>query len=442
MSLEIIPLGGFSEIGRNCVAIKHDEEIVICDMGLSLEQYIDYTEGLESGRAAVSGKKLIQIGAAPDVNILGDLRKNVVGICITHGHLDHVGALPFLANRFDCDIHATPFTAEVIESISNRDGLPLKGRIIKHPINGRFRLTRKIEIEFVHITHSVPDTVGVIVHTKDGSVAYINDFKLDNSPTLGPKTNIKRLQELKGIKCLIIDSLYAHKTEKALSEKIAEQMLFDALLSMDTKGKTIIITTFSSHIARLKSIVKLGERLGRKVVFLGRSIDKYAQASENAKIHSFKTEVKMVAYREKIDKFLKTMTRPQDYLLVATGHQGEPKAVLSRIVTEGTLRLRPDDIVVYSSKIIPAGQNEQNRDKLDKFLRSKRVRILSDLHVSGHGAREDHRDILQMLKPQHIIPTHGGMRQLEAFKDLAINELSYKQDKVHILYNGKRLKLA
>jgi ribonuclease J len=442
MSLEIIPIGGFSEIGRNCVAIKHDDEIVICDMGLSLEQYIDYTEGLENGRVGVSGKKLIQIGAAPDMNILGDLYKNVVGICTTHGHLDHVGAIPFLSNRFDADIHATPFTAEVIESISNRDGMPLKNRVIKHAINSRFRLTRKIEIEFVNITHSVPDTVAIVVHTKDGSVVYMNDFKLDNSPTLGPKTNIKRLQELRGVKCLIIDSLYAHKYGKALSEKIAEQMLFDALLSMETKNKAIIISTFSSHIARLKTIVKLGERLGRKVVFLGRSIDKYTTASENAHIHSFKGSVKILAYRDKIDKFLEKLDRPQDYLLVATGHQGEPKAVLSRIIKEGKLRLRPDDIVVFSSKIIPAGQNEQNREKLDRYLRQKRVRILSDLHVSGHGAREDHRDILQMLRPEHIVPTHGGSRQLEAFKDLAVKELGYKPDKVHILYNGKKLRLA
>jgi len=364
MSLDIIPIGGFSEIGRNCVAIKHDDEIVICDMGLMLDKYIEYTEGLDNGKADISAKKLIQIGAAPDTNILGDLKRNVIAICVTHGHLDHVGAIPYLSNRFDADIHATPFTAEVIESISNNEGLILKNKVVTHPVNSRFRVSRKIEIEFIHVTHSVPDTVAVVVHTRDGSVAYLNDFKLDNSPTLGPKTNIKRIQELKGIKALVIDSLYAHKQEKAPSEKIAEQMLFDALLSTDTKGKAIIITTFSSHIARLKAIAKLGERLGRKVVFLGRSIDKYAQAAENAKIHSFKNSAKIIAYREKIDKFLTKMGNPGQYLIVATGHQGEPKAVLSRIIGEGKLRLRPNDIVVFSSKIIPTGLNEQNRAKL------------------------------------------------------------------------------
>ncbi len=442
MTLEIIPIGGFSEVGRNCVAIKHDDEIVICDMGLMLDKYIEFTESIDQQRSMINGKKLIQIGAAPDMNILGDLKKYVVAICATHGHLDHVGAIPFLSNKFDADIHATPFTAEVIESLSNRDGLPLKNKIIRHPINSRFRLTRKIDLEFINVTHSIPETVAIAVHTRDGTVIYMNDFKFDVSPTLGQKTNTKRLIQLRGVKALIIDSLYAHKNEKCPSEKIAEQMLYDTLLGTDTEGKMIIVTTFSSHIARLKAIVRLGEQLNRKVVFLGRSIDKYTAASERAGIHSFKGQVKMYAYRDKIEGFLAKMDDPGKYLLVATGHQGEPKAVLSRIITEGKLKLRPDDIVVFSSKTIPAGDNVKNKAKLDEILHKKHVRVFNDVHVSGHGAREDHRVLLQLLKPENIIPTHGGIKQLEAFKDLATRELGYKKEKVHILYNGKKLLLV
>ena len=440
MSLEIIPIGGFSEIGRNCVAIKVDDEVVICDMGLMLDKYIEYAE--ETDKSLLSGKKLIQVGAAPDVNLLGELRKHVAGICITHGHLDHVGAVPFLSNRFDADIHAAPFTAEVIEQLSNRDGLPLKNRVIPHPVNGTFKLTRNIEIEFIHMTHSIPDTVCVVVHSKYGSVIYINDFKFDRTPTLGPKTNMRRLEQLKGIKCLIIDSLYAHKTEKTPSEKIAEQMLFDELLKTNTKGKTMVITTFSSHISRLRSIVKLGKKLNREVVFLGRSLDKYVTASENAKVHSFKGDAKMIPYREKIAHFFRKNADLSKYLLVVTGHQGEPKAVLSRIIEENQLKLKPDDIVVFSSKVIPAGDNEANMERLKGILMNKKARIFSDIHVSGHGAREDHRDLLKMLQPEHIIPTHGGMRQLHAFRSLAIDELGYKPEKIHLVYNGQHLKLV
>jgi ribonuclease J len=439
MSLEIIPLGGFSEIGRNSVAIKVDDEIVICDLGLMLDKYIEYTDAIEKN-TPISGKKLIQIGAAPDINILGDLKRNVVALCITHAHLDHVGAVPYLSNRFDAPIHATKFTAEVIKAISNKDGMPLKNKVFSHPANGKFRVSPKIEIEFIHITHSVPDTVCVVVHSKYGSVIYINDFKFDRTPTLGPLTNTRRLGQLKGIKALIIDSLYAHKTEKTPSEKIAAQMLFDEILNTDTKGKAIVVTTFSSHIARLKAIAQLGQKLGRKVVFLGRSMDKYLTAAENAKIHSFKSH-KVIAYRERIHKFLKSMHDPSKYLLVVTGHQAEPKAVLARIIEEGHLNLRPNDIVVFSSKVIPSGDNEKNTERLHGILRQKRVRIFTDIHVSGHGAREDHRDLLHLLKPEQIIPTHGGMRQLEAFKELAVSGLGYDPKKIHILYNGQRLKL-
>jgi ribonuclease J len=439
MAIEIIPIGGFSEIGRNCVAIKVDDEVVICDIGLMLDKYIEYTEGLDNGKLSISPKKLIQVGAAPDVNILGDLRKNVIAICITHAHLDHVGAVPYLSNRFDAPIHATPFTAAVIRALSHGEGMPLKNKIITHNANSKFRISNKIEIEFVHITHSVPDTVGIIVRSKEGSAIYINDFKFDRTPTLGPKTNTRRLAQLQGIDALIIDSLYAHKTEKTPSEKIAEQMLFDELLNTDTKGRAIVITTFSSHIARLNSIVKLGQKLGRKVVFMGRSMDKYVGAAESSKIHSFKGKVRMLAYRDKINNFLKKEQDLSKYLLVVTGHQGEPKAVLSRIIEEGLLRLRPNDIVVFSTKVIPAGDNEKNMERLVGILKEKKIRVFSDIHVSGHGAREDHRDLLRLLKPKHIIPTHGGIKQLHALREMAVHELGYAPDKIHILYNGKKL---
>lgn len=440
MSLEIIPIGGFSEVGRNCAAIKVDDEVVICDLGLMLDKYIEYTESDDT--VDISGKKLIEVDAAPDVNILGDLRKHVVGICISHGHLDHVGALPYLAARFDADIHATPMTCEVIKNLTVRDRRPIKNRIVEHPINSRFRLTKKIEIEFIHITHSIPHTVAVTLHTPYGSVIYMNDFKIDNYPMLGQKSNLKRLKELRGVKALIIDSLYAHLPEKAPSEKIAQEMLFDQVLNTDTKGRAVVITTFSSHIARLKAIVELGRRMGRKVVFLGRSMDKYLMAAQNAKIIDFSKQVKVVAGRSQVDAWLRKNKNLGQYLLVMTGHQGEPKAVLSRTIEQKLLVLKPGDLVVFSCKVIPVSVNVENRSKLDDRLRQMRVRIFSDIHVSGHGAREDHRDLLYMLRPENIIPTHGGMRQLGALKDLAVKDLGYKPEKVHILSNGQRLRLA
>lgn len=441
MTLEVIPIGGFSEIGRNCVAVKVDDDVVILDMGLMLDKYIEYTESDDIER--VSGKKLIEVGAAPDVNHIKDLRKNVVGICVSHGHLDHVGAIPYIASKFDADIHATRMTCEVIRNLTSRDRKPIKNKIVSHAVNSRFRLSKNIEIEFVYMTHSIPETVAVIVHSKYGSVGYMNDFKLDASPTLGPKTNLKRIKELKGLKALIIDCLYAHVQEKAQSEKIAQQMLQDQLLNTDTAGKAVVVTTFSSHIARLKSIVALGQKMNRKVIFLGRSMSKYVLAAENAGIWKFQDKVTMLPYRNAVDEFLRRNGNDlSKYLLVMTGHQGEPKAVLSRTLNSGILRLRRDDIVVFSCKIIPVEVNVENRKRLEDHLRHNHIRIFSDIHVSGHGAREDHRDILNWMKPEHIIPTHGGMKQLGSLKDLAVGDLKYDPNKVHILYNGQRLKLA
>jgi ribonuclease J len=171
-------------------------------------------------------------------------------------------------------------------------------------------------------------------------------------------------------------------------------------------------------------------------------MDKYMTAAENSKITSFKGKARVIAYRDKIHAFLDKNKDLSPYIVVVTGHQAEPKAVLSRILAEKRLRLKPDDLVVFSSKAIPAGDNEANLEKLYAMLRQMRVRVLTDLHVSGHGAREDHRDLLQILRPKHIVPTHGGMKQLHAFKELAVHDLGYKADKVHILYNGQRLKLA
>ncbi len=437
--LEIIPVGGFSEIGRNCVAVKVDDEVVILDMGLMLDAYIEYTESDDI--EDVSTKKLIEVGAVPDINILTKLKKCVVGICVSHGHLDHVGAIPYISSRFDADIHATPMTAEVIRNITDRDRRPIKNKIIEHDVNSRFKLTRKIEIEYVYMTHSIPHTVCTVIHTPYGSVAYINDFKLDASPTMGPKSNIKRLKELKGIKVLLLDSLYAHVDGKAPSEKIAQQMLFDQLLNTETNGRAVIITTFGSHIARLKTLVQLGQKMGRQVVFLGRSLSKYAEAAQNSGVFSFEG-VKILGYRKKIDEWLSKNNKDfSKYLLIMTGHQGEPKAVLSRTLNSGLLRLKRDDLVVFSSKVIPVDVNVENRKKLDDHLKHNHIRIFSDLHVSGHGAREDHRDLLTWLKPENIIPLHGGMRQLGALKELAVNDLNYKPEKVHILYNGQILKI-
>ena len=222
------------------------------------------------------------------------------------------------------------------------------------------------------------------------------------------------------------------------SESVAKQMLKDVMLGVNTTGKGMIVTTFSSHIARLKSIIEMGKKLDRKIVFLGRSLSKYVKAAETINLIDFEKDVKLIRYRDKIEKMLgKIMKQGKDkYLIVCTGHQGEPKAILSRLARgEHNYRFDSGDIVVFSCSVIPVELNQNNRERLEKNLRGKDVRIFTDVHVSGHAAREDHRDLLELVNPKHIIPAHAGREKAEKLAGLAL-QCGFKN--THIMTDGKR----
>jgi len=282
----------------------------------------------------------------------------------------------------------------------------------------------------------------IAVHTPYGTLIYANDFKLDNAPTLGEKPNFKRLKQLgeQGVKALIVDSLYADTPMKTPSENIAKEMLKDVLLGVNSKGKAVIITTFSSHIARLKSIVELGKKLKRRIVFIGRSLNKYVSAAKRAGIADLSRQAEFVKYGNKLKKFFKRVKHPEKYLFIVTGHQGEPGAVLPRMVYQRLYNFQEEDHVIFSCSIIPVKNNIINREKLDSALKKKKVRLFTDVHVSGHAFREDLRDLLHLLKPEQIIPTHANKEKLNAMKELAL-ETGYKPEQIRILKNGVQLNL-
>jgi len=275
MSVEIIPIGGFSEIGRNCCAIKVDDEIVILDMGLHMEKYIEYQGEDRHDIIDMAPKTLMNIGAVPDIRELYSDRDKVVAICVGHAHLDHCGATPFLANKFNCPVYGTSFTIEVLKAIVKDEKIDLRNDLIKQKQDSKFRVSKNIEIEFISVTHSTPQTVLIAIHTKYGVHLYANDFRLDEHPTFGKRTNVKRLEEL-DINALIIDCLYTTNSARTPSEMIPKQMLKEILLVNNNEGKNIFVTTFSSHIERIKTITEIAHKMGRKVIFLGRSLSKYA----------------------------------------------------------------------------------------------------------------------------------------------------------------------
>jgi len=437
--IEIMPIGGFREVGKNCTAVKVDNEVIILDMGLHLQHYIDYTG--DDDEVDLSMNKLIEIKAIPDISLIEDWIPMTKAICISHAHLDHVGAVPFLAQKFKCPIHGTPYTIEVLKALIADKEIKVHNKLVSHDINSMFKVSDNIKIEFISITHSVVHAALIVIHTKYGAIVYALDFKLDNQPTLGNKSNIGRMRELKNVKAMIVDSLYAYKPIKTPSESVAKELLREVMISTNSKGKAIVVSTFSSHLARIKSIIEFSKQLNRKVVFLGRSLDKYVTAGEKCGIVEFSKQAKIIKYRHQVQKFLKDCKNPENYVFVVTGHQGEPKSVLARMIFQNYFKFKKEDIVIFSCTVIPGEENIKNREAMEAELRKKKVRIFTDIHVSGHGAREDQRDLINTIEPQLLLPSHSEIATTEKFLELA-EEMGYKENKrCFLLKNGHRFKI-
>ncbi|MBU0460117.1 MAG: RNase J family beta-CASP ribonuclease [Nanoarchaeota archaeon] len=445
MPIEICTISGYSVTGGNSTAIKIDDEVVILDMGLHMENYIRYTENEDIRK--LTYPELLKVKAVPDYKLIKDWRKNVIGIIPSHGHLDHIGAIPFSADLFpNAPVICTPYTAEVLRSIFQDERIKIPNQLIPLNLNSIYKLSEKIQVELVNVTHSIPHASLIVLHTPYGKIVYANDYKFDRQPTLGKKPNFERLKQIgeEGVLLLIVESLYAHEDRKMPSESVAKQMLKDVMLGVHADGKAMFVTTFSSHLARLKSIVELGKKLNREIIFIGRSLSKYVTAGQRIDLINFENDVKIFKHRDKVEKILNKIMREgkEKYLIVCTGHQGEPKAVLSRLSRkELPFKFNNGDVVIFSCSVIPVELNKDNRDKLEKQLRSHGVRIFRDIHVSGHAAREDHRDLIELIKPKHILPSHGGKEKAAAMVNLA-QEMGFHQGKtVHVMSNGKRLTL-
>ena len=442
MSIEVCAVGGFGEVGRNMTAIKVDDEVVIIDMGIHLPNYIAVTENEMDDIESVTEHQLIKANAIPDYHLLDDWKDKVIGILPSHAHLDHIGAIPYIAGKFNAPIICSPYTAAVIKKILADNKQHPKNKIISTPLNSKYKLSKNITAEFISVTHSIPHTCFIALHTKYGVVLYALDFKFDNAPVVGTKPNYAAMEAIgkKGVILALVDSLYAHDHRKMPSESVVKEMLRDVLLGIRTYGKAIIVTTFASHIARLKTIVELGNHLNRKVVFLGRSLYKYVSAAEEVGIIDF-SKVKIAKYSNQSKALLKKIEKegPDKYLVVVTGHQGEPKSTLSKLVhKELPFKFMSDDVVIFSSNVIPVPINQNHRAKMEELLTKQGVRIFKDLHVSGHPAREDLREFIRLVNPKHMIPAHSEIDKMKQFEELA-HLTGHKN--IHFLYTGKKWKL-
>ena len=391
-----------------------------------------------------------KIGALPDDMILDKMgwRDKVRAIIIGHAHLDHIGALPYLAHRYpQAQIIATPFTMAFFNVLLEDNKIAVKNK--QTILKGNFSMkikghTEEYTLEFINVTHSTIQCVLCALHTKEGIFFYALDYKFDNYPVMGQPTNYKRLKELgkKGVKALVVEALYSGVERRTPSERIARNMVEDAFSRIRNVKSAIFVTTFSSHISRLKSIVDFGRRTNRRIVFLGRSLNKYVNCAIKVGECPFQKDIEMIKYRNQVNSFLKKLDKERGrYLVVCTGHQAEPNSILDRIVNDETpFKFKSDDNVIFSSSVIPVPINIHSRDKMDKKLMKKGVRIQTDVHVSGHAGREDLRDIIEMLVPKHIIPAHGTLQQETPLIELS-KEMGYRFGETsHLSSNGKILK--
>ena len=439
--IKVKAFGGYSKIGKSMSAIDVDGDIVITDMGADIEKLVDF-EDEKSFISLNDEEALIDNGVIPDDReFFKKEGSRVKAIVLTHGHLDHVWAVPFLADKYKCPIIATPFTIKVLEHLMHNVKQKYL-KVLKLNSGSKYKVSDKITLEFVNVTHSIPNASIIVLHTEHGAIVYANDWKFDDNPTLGKPTDYKRLEEISkaGIHSLILDSTNVDQEGFTFSESVVRTMLED-VIKKSLNNKTIFITTFSSHIARIKNIIEISKRMNRQVMIFGRSMDMYIKAAVDTKIVEKSKFPEVAVKRQRVGEILKYVkTRPGKYVIICTGHQGEKGAFLDRLATgQYDYELTSDDAVIFSSRVIPTPLNIANRSMLQTALEDRNVNIADNVHVSGHASRNDYKNMLKMLKPKHFIPSHGGMDKISSAIELS-KEFGYELNKTsHILLDNQEL---
>lgn len=436
--LKIAFIGGFDEVGKNCVAINSNGTVVIVDMGLDISKYIEITED-----NIPSKNELINYGAVPNIEEYEKLNwPKPKLIFIAHGHLDHVGAIPHIITHFkNVKIMGTAFTIKILEKIYLSER-----KVIENPIeiinsDCKYYVDENITLVTQPIAHSILDTTIVCIKTPDGNVVYANDFKIDTKPVLGKPTDLKKIKKAFGdIKFLITDSTGSVDDGKSMSEEMVKKMLDDLFSYIDVKENLIVVTTFSSHIQRLSTIVKKLKKEHRKVFLIGRSLEKYTSIAKELGYFNFDKYCERVLYPRQIQKFFNKIKNNKidrrKIALIITGHQGEPNAILAKILSDRLPDFfQKDDVFIFSSRIIPVPMHIENRAIIDQQLKDRKVRIFKDIHVSGHPAKEDLREFINMMNPEFIVPSHCDKRLKDSAVEVYQN-MGYKLNENIIYVNN------
>ncbi|MCE8423107.1 MAG: RNase J family beta-CASP ribonuclease [Candidatus Methanoperedens sp.] len=440
----IIAVGGYNEMGRNMTGVRIDNEIIVLDMGLQLDR-VQIHEDVEIDK--MHSLDLIKMGAIPDDTVMKEVGGTVKAIVCTHGHLDHIGAIPKLAHRYKAPIIATPYTAELVKhEISDERKFKVNNEVISLKIGGRYEVTPDVQVEFIRIQHSIVDSAFAAIHTPEGTILYASDFKLDRTPTIGLPPDFQRLRKLgkEGVRVMITESTNSGQSGKTPSEQIAKDLVRDVLLGTEETESGVLITTFSSHVARINAIIQAAEEMDRIPVLLGRSMERYLSIAQKMNYIKFPKNLEVHGSRNAVEKALKRIIQDgkKKYLPIITGHQGEPDSILTRIANgETQFKIESGDKVIFSANAIPNPMTLANRYALETKLKMSGARIYDNVHVSGHASTEDHWELLRMINPEQVIPSHGNMVMHSNYVGLAEEAGYVFGDTVHIMRNGEEMLL-
>ena len=447
MEVEIATIGGYEEVGRQMTAVRAGDDVVVLDMGLNLSKVLIH-DNVETER--MHSLDLIDMGAIPDDRVMSELEGDVKAIVPTHGHLDHIGAISKLAHRYDAPIVATPFTIELVkQQIKGEEKFGVQNDLVKMEAGETMSIGDRNELEFVNVTHSIIDAINPVLHTPEGAVVYGLDKRMDHTPVLGDPIDMKRFREIgregEGVLCYIEDCTNAGRKGRTPSESVARRHLKDVMTSIEDYDGGIVATTFSSHIARVKSLVEFAEDIGRKPVLLGRSMEKYSGTAERLDFVDFPEDLGMYGHRKSVDRTFKRIMNDgkENFLPIVTGHQGEPRAMLTRMGRgETPYELDDGDKVLFSARVIPEPSNEGQRYQSEQLLKMQGARIYDDIHVSGHLREEGHYAMLDALQPRNVIPAHQDMKGFAPYVSLCESQGYELGRDLHVTSNGDMITLA
>ncbi len=415
--LRIIPLGGLEQIGMNITAFEYEDSIIVVDCGLSFPE--DDMLGIDL--------------VIPDVTYLKENIDKVKGFVITHGHEDHIGALPYVLREINVPIYATKLTVGLIDNKLKEHNLlrTTKRKVIKHgqSINlGCFR------IEFIKTNHSIQDASALAIYSPAGIVIHTGDFKVDYTPVFGDAIDLQRFAEIgkKGVLALMCDSTNAERKGFTMSERTVGKT-FDNIFA-EHKNTRIIIATFASNVDRVQQIINSAYKYGRKVAVEGRSmVNVIGTAAE-------------LGYLQIPDKTLIDIDQIKNYpdekvVLITTGSQGESMAALSRMAANihKKVTIKPNDTIIFSSNPIPGNEKAVSR-VINELSRKGADVIFQDAHVSGHACQEEIKLIYSLVKPKYAVPVHGEYRHLKAQAQIA-SDLGIPKENIFILSSGDVLEL-